>query len=748
MKVPDQGNVKVTRTVCLSNCPDACGVLAHVKNGVLTKIEPADFPEPHYRYSCRKSLCTPRLVYHPDRLKHPMKRVGEKGEGKWQRISWNEALDTIASRLKDISAKYGPESLGMLMGGLNIPSGGLFSGQRFASVSGATWVNPQAALLASQICADTLSYGMRWSESYHLDHENPRMCVYWGTNIVSAWPARYRHLARPAREKGARMVAISPVFTPTAAKVDQWIPIRPGTDAALALGMINLIISQGLCDENFLIDHTVAPFLVRSDNGLYLREGNTPSKDATARYLIWDTKSSKPQSCDTPGVSPALKGIYTINGVECRTVFHLLSESVKKYPVEKVSEITEITPDVIRRFALDYATLKPVVTERGLALNRSFYGDLAFRAITTLAAITGNICLKRPIFPAEALNLGPFIAPAGRVYKQVPSYQFYENHLTGKPYPIKALWVSSHNPANSHPNSNNFKKLMLSMEFTVVVDLFMSATAELADIVLPGCTTYECTSLAIPWQTCYGGHPYLQLQPKLIEPLYESRSDLDIFTDLARRMGLGELFDKSSEEYIELLLSSGHPSMEGITLKKLKESPMKPKPCSLPLFNTPSGRLEFYVEKLKEFGQELPVYIEPPESPRQPLAQKYPLTFLQLHSKARSHSFLNNIDWLKEIDPEPVVDMNPIDAEKRGLRDGDMVITFNDRGMMKLKARIHEGIRPGVVTIAEGWQPKHFAQGSYQELTGPPSNRAQQAIFASVGQIQGILVEVKKAWKE
>lgn len=326
--------------------------------------------------------------------------------------------------------------------------------------------------------------------------------------------------------------------------------------------------------------------------------------------------------------------------------------------------------------------------------------------------------------------------------------KFYENQLTGKPHPIKALWLSAQNPANSHQNRNNIIEILSRMEFTVVVELFMSATAEYADMVLPGCTTFECTNMALPWTSLFGGgHPFFQIQPKLIEPYYESRSDLEIFDELARRMGLGEFFDKTAEEYIEMLLSSGHPAMEGMTLEKLKERPVKPKTWSAPLFTTPSGKFEFYTEKLKEFGQELPIYIESPESSRQPLAQKYPLYFLQMHSRGRHHSHMGNVDRLKELDPEPVVNMHPVNAEKRGINDGDMVRVFNDRGRVKLKARIHEGIRPGTVTINEGWQPRDFAEGSYQELTAADINPAQEAIYGSQGQVQGVLVQVTKARK-
>ena len=747
MEVKEQGE-KVTRTVCMIFDGIACGMLAHVKDGVLTKVEPADFPEPGYRFACLKGLCTPKIVYHPDRLKYPMKRVGERGEGKWHRISWDEALDIIAGKLKDIREKYNPESVAYLLnGGISIPSGPMFSGQRWASASGGTYVGLYGDGDANLPCANMASFGMLIMENYLMDFENPGLRVSWGMNFVETAGYRCRRF-REAREKGTKMVAIDPRFTPTAAKADEWIPIRLGTDAALALGMINVILNEGLCDEPFITEYTNGPFLVRNDNGRFLRERDIPSGDSTSRYIIWDTKTNKPQISTTPDVIPALRGSYTIDGIECKPAFQLLIELVMQYPLERVSEITEVSPDVIKRLALDHATRKPVVTDKGMGSQRTFHGDLSHRAINTLAAVTGNISLKPGVDMFAALNFAPFMFPEMMVAKQFPIVQFIETVLTEDPYPIKAMWISHHNPANQEPDRNKFKECMSRMEFTVVVDLFMTPTAEYADVVLPACTTFECTNVALPWMIYVGGHPYIQMQPKVIEPYYESKTDLEIFNELAPRMGLGEFFDKSNEEYLEMLFSSGHASLEGITLEKIKEGPMKAIPYAKRLFMTPSGRIEFYVEKLKEFGQELPVYMEPMESIRQPLAQKYPLSFLQTHIKYRQHSMFANVDWIRELEPEPVLDMNPVDSEKRNIRDGDMVTAFNDRGSVTLKARIHEGIKPGVVNVNQGWWPRDFVDGSHQELTHGPINPVQQILFEPNASYYDVLCEVKKAKEE
>jgi len=719
-------------------CGSACSILAHAKDGVLTKIEPADLPEPKYRFACSKALCSPKIVYHPDRLKYPMKRVGERGEGKWQRISWDEALDAIADKLKDISEKYGPEAIAYLTAGLCLPNGGTFSGQRFASASGATYVGLEGAGDSARPCADILNFGNRLAGFYLEDIENPRMCVIWGENMVETGGWRYRRI-REAKENGSKVVVIDPRFSATAAKADEYVPIRLGSDAALALGMINVIECAGLCDNAFLTEYTVGPYLVRGDNGLFL-------KDSTDKYLVWDTQTNEPQPFDAQGVMPALRGSYSSEGIACKPAFQLLVELAGQYPLEKASQITGIPTEVIRELALDYATLKPVVSFRGLGSQRTFHGDLSIRAMTALSAVTGNISLKKPDGDVlSILNWIPFMLPGGKFAKQLPVLEFCDAVLTEKPYPIKAMWVSSHNPANSQADHNKFKEVMARLELIVVTELFMSATAEQADIVLPGSTPFESTNLALPYALFFGGHPYLQLQPKVIEPYHECKPDLQILSELAQRMGLGEFFNESDEQYIETLLASEHPAMEGITLQKLREGPLMVKPYETPLFGTPSGRLEFYVEKMKEFGEELPLYKEPLESARRPLARKYPLSFIQTHTKNRHHSMFANVDWLREFEPTPVLDINPADAKKRNIRDGDMVVAFNDRGKVKIRARIHDGIMPGVVNITEGWWPKDFKKGTYQALTHSTLNPAQKATYEPNEAFYDVLVEVEKA---
>jgi molybdopterin-containing oxidoreductase family molybdopterin binding subunit len=542
------------------------------------------------------------------------------------------------------------------------------------------------------------------------------------------------------KKEGCRLIVIDPRLTTTASRADEYIPIRPGTDGALALAMIHVVLEQGLQDEGFIVENTVGPLLVRSDNGLFLRESNLIQDGSEQRFMVFDKDTGRAQPWDTPGVTPALTGDYSIGGTECRPAYQLLADMVKEYSPEKVSEITDVPRQVIRRLATSYATQKPSCIYRGMGMQRSFYADLAWRAINTLAAITGNINLKRP--SGFVLNTRSLFLPGGP-YKRIPILMLYDAIAKGEPLTIKALWFAAENFVNQLPNTNRIiNELFPRLELIVVSDFFMTATAKYADYVLPASSFYECADVHIT----SAQNIYLQLQQKVIEPLYESKSDFQIAAELGRRMGFGEYFDKSEEGYIEELLTSGHPTMEGITLEKLRECPVAPKPLERPQeFRTPTGRIEFYVERLKSLGQELPIYLEPVESARSEKAKAYPLSLLSTHPRQRVHSCMANIPSLLRLDPEPTLEMNPVDAEPRSISNGDVVRVFNARGQVKLKAKLSQRIKPGVVDIAQGWWPEQYIEGHHNQLTHERINAAQQFIKEPNAALYDVLVEVRKA---
>jgi len=370
------------------------------------------------------------------------------------------------------------------------------------------------------------------------------------------------------------------------------------------------------------------------------------------------------------------------------------------------------------------------------------------RAVGTLAAVTGNVRLSftaghRPV----VLNWAPFLHadPNKPTFSRIGILQLYEAVISGKPFPIKTVWFAFINFLNQCANSNKIvREVFPNLEFIVVADLFMTPTARYADILLPACSYLEFSDLVI------GPAPYLQLQQKAIEPLYESKSDVSIATELAQRLGLGDYFDKGEEGFIDLLLASGHPSVEGITVERLKQGPVlthPPKvasPDSEVKFSTPSGKIELYVEQLSQYGQTLPIYLEPLEA-RSGFAQgKYPLTYIQGHSRFRTHSMFANATTLLELNPEPVVELNPRDAETRNILDGDLVTVFNDRGRVTLKAKLTEAISPGVVNISEGWWPEQFEEGSGNSLTHDVINPVQELLFEPNMAMNDVAVEVFK----
>lgn len=726
-------------TVCHSACGLVCGLLAHVENGVLTKVEPADMPDPRHRHICARGLATVRMVYHPDRLRYPLKRIGARGEGRWARISWDEALDTIAARLEEIGEKYGPHSrmwCVATIGGLDLI---------YASLAGAlkgTFASIIGDGDSAGPCGDMASFGAIWGDGYLTGMDRPQTIVAWGTNPAETQPYGMRRI-REDRERGAKFVVIDPRFTPTASKADQYIPIRPGTDAALAMSLIHVILEHGLEDREFIARHTVGPFLVDSEKGLFLRERDIAAGGSEGKPISWDTAAQAPRAPHAPGTSPALRGSYTVGGRRCRPAFDLLAETAQAYPPEKVSEITGVPAQTIRELAMDYARRKPVASYRGMGVQRTFHGDLTYRAISTLAAVTGNLHLEAPQLPVYELYMNLHTIGTCRFMPILKAYDAIEK---GDPYPIKALWIAKQNWVNQLPDARRtIERLFPKLELIVVADIFMSASARYADFVLPACTFYEQMDLVPPINVSPSMPDYFKLQQRAIAPLYESRADTEIVRGLARRMGLGEYFQKSDEELIQALLSTGYPAEMGITLQKLKRGPVKaPRRPNFPVFLTPSGRMEFYCERLAPLGQALPAYKEPRESPRSALGRKYPLTFLTTHTRFRTHSTLANIRWLRELEPEPVLEMNPADAATRGIRSGDIVKAFNERGYVKLKCRVHPGITSGTVNVAQGWWPEDFIEGSHQHLTHSAINPAQELIFEPNSALYDVLVEVER----
>lgn len=756
--IGNDASSRLVRTVCPAHCGiDACGILAHVKEECVVKLEPADFPNPKDRRICLRGLSSLDITYHPDRLKYPMKRTGERGEGKFERISWDEALDTIADKFKDIAARHGWPAIGWTLGGPGAGTTKFGAYLRLASLTQSTRVSAWGYGDAGLPCGSRVLFGAHMpfvflANPFLTNPAGSELIVVWGSNPAESAPLQIMRPIMDAKEKGAQVVVIDPRFTVTASKADEYLGLRPGTDTALALGLMHVIFQKRLHDVEFIQKHTVGPYLVRTDTGEFLR-GKDLGLAESHEYIVWDSSSNSPKVRCASDVMPVITGTYSIKDLACKPSFQMLMDLTKDYPPEKVSEITGVPAQLIRRLAEKIGTVGTATFITHMGFTRTFHGDISMRALGTVATVTGNVNTnfrggRRP----AVLNWKPFLHAdlSKPSYSRMGILQLYDSIISGKPYPVKALWFSFINFLNQCVSSKKIVEEMFpKLEFIVTAELFMTPTARYADIVLPACSYLEFSDL-IPFP-----FPYVQLQQKIIEPLYESRSDVDIASGLAVRLGFSEYFDRGEDGFIDLLLDTKNPSMEGITREKLKHGPivLNPIPESDEesgkeydtSFSTPSGKIELYCEALREVGQALPVYLEPLETPLQSAEKKYPLAYIQGHSRFRTHSMFANVSSMLELNPEPVVEINPQDAKDRNISDNDLVTVFNDRGRTTLKARVTEGVGPGVVCISEGWWIDQFKEGSVNHLTHDVINPVQELIYEPNMHMNDVAVEVIKA---
>lgn len=647
---------QVIKSDCIL-CVSGCGINAYVEDGKLVKVE--GMPE----HPLNKGGLCPRgenlveFAYAPDRVKYPMK----KENGEWKRISWDEALDTIASKLTRIKEEYGAHALAIFNGSMAVENIELAAfTQRFKGAFGTpNLISVESFCFRIRVIAHLMTFGRFTSE----DPLESKCIVLWGNNPdESRWMwAEHIHAAV---EKGLKLIVIDPRRTPLAKKGIH-LQIRPGTDAALGLAMLNVIISEGLYDEQFLREWTVG--------------------------------------------------------------FDELKEHVKQYPPEKVEEITWVPAPEIRKAARIFATVKPACIVPGTSpLAQNGNGLQNERLLCILQTVTGNLDvpggwamtplirlsdLRLPVDeePIGAAEYPVFYKTGGKAVPYGQTVVFPEVVLSEKPYPIKALIVTGGNPALTLPDSNKVAEALQKLDLLVVINPFMTETAEMADIVLPACTFLEKMGLGM----VYGinaGLPYVLLRKQVVEPPGEAWADWKFWTELARKMGLGEYFPWNTDE--EVVAHLLEPS--GVTLEQLEENP-----CGVYYdtknykaretfgFRTPSRKIEIYSKALEEAGFDpLPTHREPSQSPvRTPeLAKKYPLILITgARMREYTHSQLRNMTQMRRRAPEPLAEVHPSTARKYDIVNGGMIWVETRKGSIKMKAKVTEDIAPLVVSIPHGW---------------------------------------------
>ncbi len=710
-----QGARGVVTSIC-GICPGGCGVDVELVDGRINRLVPLrDHP---LGILCVRGVHAKEIVYSPDRVLHPLRRKGAKGEGRFERVNWDEALDGIAERLLDIKRTTGGEAVMTYIGR------GLFEASLIdAFAPRGVEMNSSKSLIfpfgspnncgCGSLCAvtyqlmapiTTLGLPMRATSP---DYANAKLILVWGANPATDSPPTAMRKILAAKKRGARVIAIDHMCSEIATKADQWIAIRPGTDLALALGMMRIIINEGLYDREFVE-----------------------------------------------------KWMHGFAELEAYAQF---------FTPQEVERITHVPAAVVVETAQAIAAAKHATFNTYTGLEYSNCGVQSLRAVLILFAMTGNLDVPGGLVlrakgksPYNRTNLDPPAGPKPIGYDRYPlfcdltkSAQFMEAPraiLNGDPYPIKALIIAGASILTGYPNPELRRRCLERLDLLVCIDRFPTADSMYADFILPATTYFENYSY-------HRSAGYVQLRTRVIPPLGEARSNYDIFAALADRLGYGQIFPIDEEALVEFALKD-HP----VGLEKLRQHPEgvsfrepatyrkyetgRLRGDGQPGFETPTGKVEILSTLLAQHGYEpMPKYVEPSEGPlaSQELARRFPLvlnTGARIQSTYRSQHL--NIPGLLKLQPEPLVLIHLRDAELRGIKKGERVWVESPRGRVSFTAKVTDAVQPGVVEVNVGGgspiQAEAWRQANANYLTDP-ENRDPISGFPV---FKALLCDVKK----
>ena len=637
------------KTTC-GICQIGCGVLATVSDGRVTKVAGDPDHPLNKGVLCPKGLASLEYLYHPQRLRQPMKRIGKRGEGKWETISWEDAIDLTGKSLAIIKDRFGPEAIAFMRGAAKGVQDELLA--RFANLLGSpNFLSMGYVCFIPRHHASMLTYGH--FPIPDIDHPS-KTIIIWGENTSETLFHVNARILK-AQKNGARIIVIDPVTTDDVRKADLWLRIKPGTDLALALGMVHVIIEESLYDKPFVDQHTVG--------------------------------------------------------------FDLLWSVVEEYTPEFVSKLTSVPAKTIQEAARLYAQEKPSIIQWGNGIDHSPDNVQTARAICILRAITGNLGIpggeiewsKPSILPrgSNAFSLHERVPPEVRQRRLTGNeillpnvfYALQQNVLDamieGNPHPVRAGYVQGSNPLLSYPNAKKTYKALMGLDFLAVSDMFLTPTAALADIVLPSVMYLEFDSIVAPPYSL----PVVSVQQKVTR-IPDCRSDFEVLSALARKIGFGDDFWSTDEECLNMILE---PS--GLTFQALKdtgylEGTKEYRRFEHKAFATPSGKVEIYSQRLKDWGFDpLPVYREPVIN----ADPDYPLVLTTTKRTPYRHSGGKQVPSLRKLHPEPIVLINPVTGKKNGIDNGSWIIIETNLGKITQKAAFDPAIDPGTICADYGW---------------------------------------------
>jgi anaerobic selenocysteine-containing dehydrogenase len=728
-------------------CVSRCGAVAVLEEDRFVALEP-DPSHPTGKALCAKGRAAPELVYHPDRLTRPLKRTRAKGDRDpgWEPIGWDEALDRVAAGLRAVADAHGPEGVVFSMA----------SPSTSASDDAVVWVDRlRRAFGSPNLCASmelcgwgrylatTYTFGDSVPGRYMPDLEHAGCILFWGYNPNVA---RLSHAVATASalKRGARLIVVDPRRVGPAAKADVWCRVRPGTDAALALGMAHVMIQRGWYDRDFIRDWTDAPLLVRADNGRRLT-GADLGAGGRARWVAWDRSRDGPVLHDPDSgtyadrdVDPALFGRFEVDTahgpVTCRPAFDLVAERCAAFPPERVESTCGVPGHQVEDAAWLLWEARPVAYYAWSGVEMQTNATQIARAIAQLYTLTGsldarggNVLFAVPaaeavdgweLLPPEqrARSLGVSERPLGPSrWEFVTTDELYRAVLEDHPYPVRGLVGFGANLLMAHADGRRGREALKALDFYVHADLFMNPTAELADIVLPVASAFEREALRIGFEISAEAQSLVQLRQPVVPSRGEARSDVAIVFDLATRLGLGHRFwdgDVDAGRRARL-------APTGITLDALRAEPRgiradvrtryrkyasgeNGRPRG---FRTSTRRIELYSETLLEHDYPpVPAY-EPPLGPaaRPELARRFPLVLTCAKHALFCESQHRALPSLRRRAPDPEVELHPDAADERGIQAGDWVRIETPHGSVRARARLTDTLDPGVVCGQHGW---------------------------------------------
>lgn len=658
----------IVKTHCARMDHGGCGLLVHVENGRITKVE----PDPHSFLNrgtiCAKGIAQIERMNHPDRLTVPLRRVGERGSGTWEPISWDKSLDLITHNIEEVKSRDGAEAICFVQG---TPKGlELFLMIRLANLLRAPNLStPGSVCHMPRETASILTCGFFPIP----DYDHPSSCVMvWGSNLFQTNEEGVMgSQLRRALDRGARLVVIDPRKTAIAKMADLWLQPRPGTDLALALGMVSVIVDDGLYDGDFVEKWTV-------------------------------------------GFGP-------------------LVEHLRRYPLEKISEITWVPEEKIREAARLYAQTKPACIQWGNALEHNANSIQCARALLILKAITGNLDepggnVRRegpPIMKTGALVLSNRFPdkkekilsaqfPLAAMMGFVPSQKVTKAILTGKPYPIRMMFIQGGNPLLSYANSRETHEALRKLDFLAVSEIFLTPTAQLADLVLPAATNFEFDDighLGLP-------HGFILARPKIVDPPEACWSDSKIINELSKRLGFSEFFWPDMGQCLDEILRPAGLTFEDFKEMGILRGSWEYRSYEKNGFKTPSGKVEIYSQRLKDWGFDpLPSYrdVQDPLESKTDSSEKYPFILTSAKDAFSFHSAYRNIASLRRLSQDPIVLLHPDAASQRGIREGDWVAIHTKQGSIQQKAALSPDLDPRVLIGSIGWW---FPERGDLELSG------------------------------